>query len=64
MLDVYLCISGIDVGRVFVCYWYRLWFCICVLGVSMLVMYLCFKVSMLVMYLCVRGIDVGRVFVC
>jgi hypothetical protein len=30
----------------------------------MLVMYLCFRVSMLFMYLCVRGIDVGHVFVC
>jgi hypothetical protein len=29
----------------------------------MLVMYLYFKVSMLVMYLCVRGIDVGHAFV-
>jgi hypothetical protein len=53
MFDVYLCISGIDVGHVFVCYWYRLWFCICVLGVSMSVM-----------YLCVSGIDCGCVFVC
>jgi hypothetical protein len=25
----------------------------------MLVMHLCFRVSMLVIYLCVRGIDVG-----
>jgi hypothetical protein len=30
----------------------------------MLVMYLCFRVSMLVMYLGVRGIDVGHAFVC
>ena len=48
---------------------------ICVLAVSMLLMYLCargsmlviylfFRISMLVMYLCVRGIDFGRVFVC
>jgi hypothetical protein len=55
-----------------------MWSCICVLGLSMLVMYLCVRVSMLVMYLCVcvlgvsmlvmylcvRGIDVGCVFVC
>jgi hypothetical protein len=30
----------------------------------MLVMYLCFKVSMLVMHLCIRDIDVGNAFVC
>ena len=48
----------------------------CVLGVLMLVMYLCVTgidvascicvlgVSMLVIYVCIRGIDVGHVFVC
>ena len=30
----------------------------------MLVMYLFFRISMLVMYLCVLVIDVGHVFVC
>jgi hypothetical protein len=53
MLVMYLCVTGIDVGRGFVCYGYRCRSCICVLGVSMLVM-----------YLCVRGIDGGHVFVC
>jgi hypothetical protein len=53
MLDMYLLARGIDVGQVFVCYWYRLWLCIYVLGVSMLVL-----------YLCVRGIDGVGVFVC
>ena len=53
MLVVYLCVKGIDVGRVFVCYGYRCWSCICVLGVLMLGM-----------YVCVRSIDVGHVFVC
>jgi hypothetical protein len=52
MLVMYLFARGDDVGHVFVCKWYRLWLCICVLGVLMLVM-----------YLCVRGIDVGHVFV-
>jgi hypothetical protein len=52
MLVMYLCIMGIDVDLVFVCYGYRFWSCICELGVSMLVM-----------YLCIRGIDVGHVFV-
>jgi hypothetical protein len=76
MLVMYLLARGIDVGHVFVCYWYRLRLCICVLGVSMLVMYLCvwgidvalcicvLGVSMLIMHLCVRGIYVGHVFVC
>jgi hypothetical protein len=53
MLVMYLCVRGIDVGHVFVCYGYRCWSCICVLGVYMLVM-----------HLFVRGIDVGHVFVC
>jgi hypothetical protein len=64
MLFMHLCVSGIDVGHVSVCYvidvghvfvcvGYRCWSCICVLGVSMLVMYLCY-----------RGIDVGHAFVC
>jgi hypothetical protein len=30
----------------------------------MLVMYLCFKVSMLVMYVCVWGIEVSHLYVC
>jgi len=50
---------------------YRCWSCICVLGISMLVMHLCirgindascicvFVVLMLVLYLCVRCIDVA-----
>ena len=63
MLVMYLC-YGIDVSHVFVCVGNRCWSCNCVLGVSMLVMYLCFKVSMLDMYLCISGIDVGHVFVC
>ena len=52
MLIMYLCVWGIDVGRVFVCLGidvgqvfvclgYRCWSGICVFGVSMLVMYLC-----------------------
>jgi hypothetical protein len=64
ILDMHLCVRGIDVGHVFVCYFidvghvfvcvgYRCWSCICVIGVSILVM-----------YLCVRGIDVGHVSVC
>ena len=52
MLVIYLCVRGIDFGRVFVCYGYRCWSCIFVLGVSMLVIYLCFS-----------GIYVGSVFV-
>jgi hypothetical protein len=63
MLVMYLCDRGIDVGHVFVCEGYRCWSCICVLGISMLVMYLCVRVSMLVMYLCVLDINVGHVFV-
>jgi hypothetical protein len=43
---------------------YRCWSCICVLGVSLVVMDLCVGVSMLVMYLRVRDFDVGNVFVC
>jgi hypothetical protein len=64
MVVVYLSVSGIDVGHVFVCQGYRCWTCIFVLGVPMLVRYLCLTVSMLVIYLCVSGIDVGHVFVC
>jgi hypothetical protein len=64
MLVVYLFVRGIDFSNVFVCYGYRCWSCICVLRVSMLLMYLCVGVSMLVMYLCVRGIHVSNVFVC
>jgi hypothetical protein len=41
ILDVYLCIRGIDVGHVFVCWGHRCWSCICVLGILILVMYLC-----------------------
>ena len=75
MLVVYLFAKDIDVDHVFVCFVYRCWSCICVLGVSMLVMYLCIRgidvtscicvlgVSLLVMYLCVRGIDIGHAFV-
>ena len=75
MLVMYLCVRGIDVGHVFVCEGYRCWSYICVLGVSMLVKYLFFRISMLVMYLffsilmlvmylCVLVIDVGHVSVC
>jgi hypothetical protein len=64
MLVVYLCVRGIEVGHVFVCYGYPCWTCICVLEVLLLVMYLCVRVSRLVMYLFVRDIDVGHVFVC
>ena len=53
MLVMYFCVSGIDVGLVFVCEGYRYWSCICVLGILMLVV-----------YLCVRGTHVGHVFVC
>jgi hypothetical protein len=53
-----------NTSYVFVCCGYRCWSCICVLRVSMLLMYLCVGVSMLVMYLCVRGIHVSNVFVC
>jgi hypothetical protein len=41
MLVMYLCVRCIDVDRVFVCEGYQCWSCICFLGVSMLVMYLC-----------------------
>ena len=73
---MHLCLRGINVAHVFMCYGYRCWSCIYVYGVSMLVMYLCVRgidvvscicvrgVLMLVVYLCVRGIDVGDVFVC
>jgi hypothetical protein len=64
MLVMHLCVRGVDVGHVFMCYGYRGWSCICVLRVSMLVMYVCVWVSMLVVYLCVRGIDDSQVFVC
>jgi hypothetical protein len=63
MLVMYLCVRSIDVGHVFACEGYRCWSCICVIGVWMLVMYLCVRVSMLVMYLCVLDIGVGHVFV-
>ena len=53
MLVMYLCIRGIDVGHVFMCYGYRCSSCVCELGVSMLVM-----------YLCIRDNDVDLVFVC
>jgi hypothetical protein len=52
MLVMHLCVRGVDVGHVFV------------LGVSMLLMNLFVRVSMLVFYLCVLVIDVSRVFVC
>jgi hypothetical protein len=48
---MYLCVIGIDVGHVFVCYRYRCWSCICGL-----------LVSMFFMYFWVIGIDVGHVF--
>jgi hypothetical protein len=53
MLVIYLCVRSVDIGHVFVCYGYRCWLRICVIGVSMSVM-----------HLCVSGIDVGHVFVC
>jgi hypothetical protein len=53
MLVMHLCGRGIDVGNVFVCWGYRCWSCISVLGVSMLIR-----------SLCVRGIDVGYACVC
>jgi hypothetical protein len=52
MLVMYLCVSGVDVGHVFVCYGCQCWSCMCV------------WVSMLVMYLCVRDTDVIHAFVC
>ena len=64
MLVMYLCVRGIHVIHVFVCYGYRRWSCICELGVSMMVMYLCVRVSMLVIYLYIRGLHVGHVFLC
>jgi hypothetical protein len=64
MLVVYLFVRGIYVGHAFVCKGYRCWLCICVLGVSKLLMYFVLEVSMFVMYLCVRDIDDGHVFVC
>ena len=64
MLVMYFCARGIDVADVFVWKVYRFWSCICVLGVSMLVMYFCARVSMSVVYSCARSIDVGHVFVC
>ena len=64
MLVMHLCVSGIDVVHVFVFKGHRCWSCICVLGLSLLVMYLFVRVSRLIMYLCARGIDVGHVFVC
>ena len=63
MLLMHLCVKGIDVGHVFVRVGFRCWPCICVLGVSMLVMDLFVRLSMLVMYLCLLDIDVGHVFV-
>jgi hypothetical protein len=53
MLVTYLCVRCIDVGNIFLCKGYQCCSCICVLGVSMLVM-----------YLFVRGTDVVCVFVC
>ena len=64
MLISYLCVRGFYVGHVFVCEGYICWSCICVLGVSMLVMYLCARGIDVVIYLCVSGIDAGHVFVC
>jgi hypothetical protein len=49
---MHLSVRVIDVSHVFVCVSYRCWSCICVL-----------RVSMLVMYLCVRGMDVGHLYV-
>ena len=53
MLVMHLCVRVFHVGHVFACVGYRCWSCICVLGESMLVM-----------YLRVIGIDVGHAFVC
>ena len=53
MFVMHLCVRGIDVDYVFVCYGYRCWTCIFVL-----------VGSMLVMYMCVRGIDVRHAHVC
>jgi hypothetical protein len=53
MLVMYLCVIGIDVGHIFVCYRYRWWSCICGL-----------LVSMFFMYFWIIGIDVDHVFVC
>jgi hypothetical protein len=64
MLIMHLFVRGIDVGHVFVCYRYRCWACICVLGILMLAMYLCVRGiynDHILMCLC---IDVGHVFVC
>jgi hypothetical protein len=64
MLEIHLCLRGIDVGHVSVCEGYGCWSCICLLD------YRCWScicecwLSMLVMYLCVRCIDVGHVSVC
>ena len=64
MAVVYSCVRSIDVGHVFVFKGYRCWSCICVLGVSMLVMHLCVR-GINVGHVCVcLGIDVGHVFVC
>jgi hypothetical protein len=60
---MYLCVRVINVGHVSVIEGYRCYSCICVKGVSILVMYLFVRLSMLVMYLCVLVIDVGHVFV-
>ena len=64
MLVMYLCVMGIDVGHVFVCYGYRCWTFICVIGYRGWSCIYMLGASMLVMYLCVRGIDVCHVLVC
>ena len=51
MLVMHLGVRVIDVGNVFVCVGYRCSSCICVCWLSMLVMYLSARGSMLVMYL-------------
>jgi hypothetical protein len=63
MLVMYLCITGIDVGHVFVYYGYRCWSYICVLGYRCWPCICVLEISMLIMYLCARGIDVAHVFV-
>ena len=64
MLIMHLCVRGIYVGHVFVCYNYRFWSCIFVLGVSMLVMCMCSRgIHFSHVFVC-RGILVDHVFVC
>jgi hypothetical protein len=75
MLVMHLCVRGVDVGHVFMCYgyqcWscmcvfgYRCWLCICVLGYRCWSCIRVLGVSLLVIYLFVRGIDDGHVLLC